>query len=130
MADQISSMASSAAAPAGRAAASSPTPRPTDPDVTASAQKAVQPKPEIQVAKIDPVEMQKRLQDIVDRLNEQASKNRRSLGFSVDERLDRNIVTVTSASTGEVVRQIPAEVVLRVGNRIEDLKGILFDARF
>jgi len=32
--------------------------------------------------------------------------------------------------TGEVVRQIPNEVVIRVANSIEDLKGVLFDAEF
>ena len=96
---------------------------------TTSTVKAEVAKPEIQAVQIDPVEMQKKLQDIVDRLNEQASKNGRSLGFSVDQRLNRNIVTVTSSTTGEVIRQIPEEVVIRVGNRIEDLKGILFDER-
>jgi len=37
---------------------------------------------------------------------------------------------VTSKQTGEVIRQIPGEAVLRVANSIESLKGILFDDVF
>ncbi|MFZ9811244.1 MAG: flagellar protein FlaG [Burkholderiaceae bacterium] len=129
MADQVTS-ALSAAIPGGMARSSSSALKQAASNPASSTVKAEVAKPEIQVVQIDPVEMQKKLQDIVDRLNEQASKNGRSLGFSVDQRLNRNIVIVTSSTTGEVVRQIPEEVVIRVGNRIEDLKGILFDERF
>jgi flagellar protein FlaG len=128
MAEQVTG-AASATIPGGIARFTSSALKQGVSSATNSTVKAEVGKPEIQAAQIDPVEMQKKLQDIVDRLNEQASKNGRSLGFSVDQRLDRNIVTVTSSTTGEVVRQIPEEVVIRVGNRIEDLKGILFDER-
>ena len=128
MAEQVTG-AASATIPGGIARFTSSAFKQGVSSATNSTVKAEVAKPEIQAAQIDPVEMQKKLQDIVDRLNEQASKNGRSLGFSVDQRLNRNIVTVTSSTTGEVVRQIPEEVVIRVGNRIEDLKGILFDER-
>lgn len=128
MAEQVTG-AASATIPGGIARFTSSALKQGVSSATNSTVKAEVAKPEIQAAQIDPVEMQKKLQDIVDRLNEQASKNGRSLGFSVDQRLNRNIVTVTSSTTGEVIRQIPEEVVIRVGNRIEDLKGILFDER-
>jgi flagellar protein FlaG len=82
------------------------------------------------VAKIDPAEMEKKLEQAVARLNEQMQANGRKLGFSVDDRLDKQIVRVMNKETGEVVRQIPNEVVIRVANSIEDLKGVLFDAEF
>ena len=128
MAEQVTG-AASATIPGGIARFTSSVLKQGVSSATNSTVKAEVAKPEIQAVQIDPVEMQKKLQDIVDRLNEQASKNGRSLGFSVDQRLNRNIVTVTSSTTGEVIRQIPEEVVIRVGNRIEDLKGILFDER-
>lgn len=128
MAEQVTG-AASATIPGGIARFTSSALKQGVSSATTSTVKAEVAKPEIQAVQIDPVEMQKKLQDIVDRLNEQASKNGRSLGFSVDQRLNRNIVTVTSSTTGEVIRQIPEEVVIRVGNRIEDLKGILFDER-
>lgn len=129
MAEQVTS-ALTATIPGGIARSTSSALKQGVSSAAALTLKAEVAKPDVQVVQIDPVEMQKRLQDIVDRLNEQASRNGRNLGFSVDQRLNRNIVTVTSATTGEVVRQIPEEVVIRVGNRIEDLKGILFDERF
>jgi flagellar protein FlaG len=82
------------------------------------------------VAKIDPAEMEKKLEEVVARLNEQMEANGRKLGFSVDDRLNKQIVRVVNKETGEVVRQIPNEVVIRVANSIEDLKGVLFDAEF
>lgn len=57
-----------------------------------------------------------------------ASKNLgRELGFRVDASTNRSIVTVSDASSGKVIRQIPEEVVIRVANSIEQLKGLLFD---
>ena len=55
---------------------------------------------------------------------------RRDLGFSYDDRLNREIVTVRKEGSGEVVRQLPPEVVLRVAHSIEDLKGLLYDDIF
>jgi uncharacterized FlaG/YvyC family protein len=37
-------------------------------------------------------------------------------------------VTVKSTATGEVIRQIPSEAVLRVAHTFEALKGLLHDA--
>lgn len=79
---------------------------------------------------VDPREMQQKLEEAVKRLNEQMQDNRRQLGFSVDDRLNRQIVRVTNKETGELVRQIPSEVVIRVANSIENLKGVLFDKEF
>jgi flagellar protein FlaG len=60
-------------------------------------------------------------------LNQQLSDSGRALGFRLDSVLNRPVVTVTNQSTGEVVRQIPTEVVVRVAHSIEALKGLIFD---
>lgn len=75
----------------------------------------------------DNQEMQKRLEEAVQRLNDQMQQSQRSLGFSVDKETDILIVRVTNKETGELVRQIPAEAVVRLSKSIEDLKGLLFD---
>jgi len=75
----------------------------------------------------DNQEMQKRLEEAVKRLNDQMQQSQRSLGFSVDKETDVLIVRVTNKETGELVRQIPAEAVVRLSKSIEDLKGLLFD---
>jgi len=37
------------------------------------------------------------------------------------------VIKVTNSQTGELVRQIPDQTVLRIAHTIEDLKGILHD---
>jgi flagellar protein FlaG len=49
----------------------------------------------------------------------------RGLNFAMDEKLGRPIISVKNSETGEVVRQIPNEVVVRIAHGIEDLKGLL-----
>ncbi len=74
----------------------------------------------------DPRKMQQELEEAVERLNKMMESGKRGLGFSVDNQINVTVVTVKDTNTGEVVRQIPSEAVLRVAHRIEDLKGILY----
>ncbi len=77
---------------------------------------------------VDALDLIKELQKIVSEINEQVKKNGRGLNFSVDERLGRPIVIVRNTDTGEVVRQIPNEVVIKVAHSLEDMKGLLLDS--
>ncbi|MEY4653005.1 MAG: hypothetical protein RI884_1586 [Pseudomonadota bacterium] len=72
-------------------------------------------------------EMRENLKQAVGRLNEQMQRNGRDLSFSLDEKIDRPIITVKNLQTGEVVRQIPTEEVVRLAHSIEDMKGLLFN---
>jgi flagellar protein FlaG len=54
---------------------------------------------------------------------------RQGIGFSIDDSLETPVVTVRSTTTGEVVRQIPNEVAVRVAHNIEKVKGLLFSAK-
>jgi len=76
---------------------------------------------------VDQKKMRRELEAAIERLNEQVARNSRELGFSVDEETDRLIVRVTNKETGELVRQIPAEAVIRFAHSMEDLRGVLFD---
>jgi uncharacterized FlaG/YvyC family protein len=76
---------------------------------------------------IDMQELRESLQVAVEKLNEQVQKNGRGLNFAIDEVLNRPIITVRNTSTGEVVRQIPSEVILKVAHDIEHIKGLLMD---
>ena len=62
----------------------------------------------------------------------------RELNFSVDEELNRFIVTVLDQETGEIIRQIPSEDMLELARKLADaqenapggqVKGILFQGR-
>jgi flagellar protein FlaG len=77
----------------------------------------------------DAAQLSKNLQEAVKMLNEQMATTKRGLGFRVDEAINGPVVTVTSLSTGEVIRQIPNEVVVRVAHSIEKIKGLLLNAK-
>jgi flagellar protein FlaG len=79
--------------------------------------------------KFDASEVRQNLQEAVSMLNKQMSATKRGLGFQVDEAVGGPVVTVRSADSGEVVRQIPNEVVVRVAHNIEKVKGLLFSAK-
>lgn len=78
---------------------------------------------------IDPQERQRDLRETIARLNEKMRDNGRALAFSVDEALNRTVITVTNSETGKVIRQIPDEAMLRVAHNIEDVKGLMQDER-
>ena len=126
-------------APPLRQAVASATAPPAKPEV-ATAEKPnvisevprphVQPIKKIDAITLDPEEIRLRLEEAIKALSEKLEAKQSGLSFRVDERLGRSIVMVTSKQTGEVIRQIPGEAVLRVANSIESLKGVLFDDVF
>ena len=112
----------------------SPVPKSAAPAVpavpAAPAVSAVPKAPAIKVEPmVDPKQMRENLQEAIEKLNDQVERNGRGLNFSVDDRLNRPIITVRSTATGEVVRTIPNEVVIKVAHNIEDIKGLLMDQR-
>jgi flagellar protein FlaG len=100
--------------------------------VTAAAPAQARPKV-IEVArpqiKLDTEGDHKRLQQAVERMNAKMVDGGRGLAFNVDPDLGRPVVTVTNKETGEVVRQIPNEVVIRMARSIEDSKGLLLNTQ-
>jgi flagellar protein FlaG len=79
--------------------------------------------------KFDASEVRQNLQDAVSMLNQQLASTKRGLGFHIDEAVGGPVVTVRSSETGEVVRQIPNEVVVRVAHNIEKMKGLIFNSK-
>jgi len=74
-----------------------------------------------------PEDLRKNIQEAVGRLNDQMASRGRHLRFSVDEEINRTVITIKNRQTGEVVRQIPSEEVVKLAHSIEDLKGLLFN---
>jgi flagellar protein FlaG len=72
-------------------------------------------------------EMRENIQEAIDRLNQQVKANGRDLSFQMDEEINRPIITVRNIETGEVVRQIPSEEIIRMAHSIEEGKGLLFN---
>ena len=107
----------------------SPVPKSATPAAPAvSAAPAVPKAPAIKVEPlVDLKQVRENLQEAIEKLNDQVERNGRGLNFSVDDRLNRPIITVRSTATGEVVRTIPNEVIIKVAHNIEDIKGLLMD---
>lgn len=97
------------------------------PAPVAATPKVSAPKPvELQ---FDEAKARRNLHDAVSALNEQMTSSKTGLGFSVDKSLDRPVVIVRNTETGEVVRQIPTDVVVRMARSIDDMKGLLLNAK-
>ena len=75
-------------------------------------------------------ELRSDLEETIRALNIKMEVRSSRLNFSVDEVSDRVMVTVTNKNTGEVVRQVPAEAILKVAHNMEALKGVIFDEMF
>ena len=78
---------------------------------------------------LDPQQRRRELTEAIEKINAQMRADGRALSFSVDEKADRTVVTVKNSETGKVVRQFPDEALLRVAHHMEDVKGLLQDAR-
>ena len=72
-------------------------------------------------------DMRQSIKQAIDNLNQQLKDNGRDLSFQMDETINRPIITVRNLQTGEVVRQIPNEEVVRMAHSIEAGKGLLFN---
>ena len=74
------------------------------------------------------------IEKAVSQLSEFVKTNNRQLNFSVDEGTNKQVVKVTDAESGQIIRQIPSEEVLKLSERLQDLQtelgtvvGLLFN---
>jgi len=87
-------------------------------------------KASIKVPEFEPRDLQKAMDDLqryVDDLG-------RNLNFSIDDSIDRAIISVRDAKTQELVRQIPGEEVIAMSRQIADTlaewkQGFFFDTK-
>ena len=63
-------------------------------------------------------------------INKALQKIPTTLAFQVDGTSNRFVVNVADISTGELIRQIPGDAVLRIARQLESLKGIIFDDKY
>lgn len=121
----------------GNAAAQSPSPQNTTvtaPEAIklAKVQVAMPERPKIQALKpveikYDPKQARANLSSAINMLNEQMTSTKRGLGFSFDSAKNSAVIKVTDLNSGNVVRQIPTEDVLKMAHHIDAMKGILYN---
>jgi flagellar protein FlaG len=78
---------------------------------------------------LDTKQQEKLVKEAISKLNEQAKASNQQLGFSMDPHINGPVITVHNTHTGEVVRTIPSEEVLRVAKSIDSLKGVIFNEK-
>ncbi|MGC4007646.1 MAG: flagellar protein FlaG [Pseudomonas sp.] len=69
------------------------------------------------------------LNEAVSKLREQAQSVQRNLEFSVDDASGETVVKVVASDTGEVIRQIPSEVALKLAESLKEAGNLLFSER-
>ena len=77
----------------------------------------------------DAVTEQDKLKMAVQEIEKFVQSVKRNLEFSIDEPSGKVIVRVIASDSGEVVRQIPNEEVLKLANSLNDASSLLFSAK-
>ena len=77
--------------------------------------------------KVDMQKLQQDLSSSLEKINQAMRDGGRNLSFAMDQSVQGLVVTVKNTDTGEVIRQIPNEAVVRVAHNIDALKGVLYN---
>jgi flagellar protein FlaG len=71
---------------------------------------------------------QERLKTAVQEIDRFVQSVKRNLEFLIDESSGKVVVKVIASDSGEVIRQIPNEEVLKLANSLNDASSLLFTA--
>lgn len=67
------------------------------------------------------------IEDAVEVLNQALSLRSTAAFIRRDDELNRYLVTIKDKESGEVVREIPDEALIKFARNLQELRGILFD---
>lgn len=73
-----------------------------------------------------PVPLEK-METYTDQLNQVLAAFNRDLRFSVDKETEKTVIKIVDSKTGEVIRQIPPEVMLKLMHHIDRTLGLILD---
>jgi len=132
METEIGKVGSSAAASSGPGPNTTVTAAAQEQMKVAKVQVAMPQRPKIEAPKpveikYDPNQARANLSSAINMLNEQMASTKRGLGFSFDSAKNSAVIKVTDLNSGNVVRQIPTEDVLKMAHHIDAMKGILYN---
>jgi flagellar protein FlaG len=72
--------------------------------------------------------LEETVDEALTQINDFVQSKNRQLNFSVDEDSGRQVIKVTDAGSGDVIRQIPTPEVLKLSARIQELQSDLGSA--
>ncbi|MCQ4310748.1 flagellar protein FlaG [Pseudomonas stutzeri] len=67
--------------------------------------------------------------EAVEKLLAQMQSAQRDLSFSVDDSTGELVVQVVDGESGKMVRQIPSEEILRLAERLDEMRSLLFETK-
>jgi len=67
--------------------------------------------------------------EAVEKLRAQMQSAQRDLSFSVDDSTGDLVVQVVDGESGKIVRQIPSEEILRLAERLDEMRSLLFETK-
>ncbi|WP_312944010.1 flagellar protein FlaG [Stutzerimonas kunmingensis] len=67
--------------------------------------------------------------ELIERFRSQVQSIQRDLNFSVDDSTGDVVVQVIDGDSGKVVRQIPSEEILRLTERLDEMRSLMFEAK-
>ena len=85
--------------------------------------------PTAEPKKVDFEDVQKAIDTVQRKLEKFKEVMKSEAEFKIDRKTGMVIVKIKDRETGEVIRQIPPEVVVKLAKTIEEFLGLLFDER-
>ena len=69
------------------------------------------------------------IRELAESLNEYMDSLQTQLGFSINDKLNNNkvIVEIKNRKTDELIKQVPAEEIVEIREKMAELTGLLFD---
>jgi len=85
---------------------------------------------DVEPQNVPPAEVSgKEVAEAVTAINSAFQNVQRDLLFSVDDGSGKSIIRVIDQETNEVIRQIPADELLKIARRLEEVQGVLFNQK-
>lgn len=70
------------------------------------------------------------IDQLIERANQIASANNKEIKFRLDNDGNPPVIIISDKKTGEILRQIPSEEMLRLSDKMEDFIGLIFNRRY
>ena len=104
--------------------------RPSAPAVEGVAvRSAEQPAKTVSDGEKEPAAQPQQVEEAVKKFESFVKDIQRNLDFSVDDSSGQVVVKVVDGDSGKLIRQIPSEELLRLSERLEDLRSLLFSEK-
>lgn len=70
------------------------------------------------------------IDQMIEKANQIAQSNNKEIDFKFDNEGEPPVIIISDKETGEVIRQIPSEEMVRLNNKMEDFIGLIFNGRY